>query len=104
MPDTLQPVDDPDYRPDADLAARGAVVYGTHCYVCHGSNAVAAGTAPDLRTSAALLDAPTLRSIVHDGALTANGMPKFEELDDQALAALRHYLRQEAATWRSAKN
>ena len=104
VPDTLQPVDDPDYRPDADLAARGAVVYGTHCYVCHGSNAVAAGTAPDLRTSAALLDAPTLRSIVHDGALTANGMPKFEELDDQALAALRHYLRQEAATWRSAKN
>ena len=102
-PDTLQPVDDPDFRPDTDLAARGAVIYGTHCYVCHGSNAVAAGTAPDLRTSAALLDAPTLRSIVHDGALTANGMPRFEELDDQALAALRHYLRQEAATWRNGK-
>ena len=102
-PDTLQPVDDPDFQPDIDLAARGAVIYGTHCYVCHGSNAVAAGTAPDLRTSAALLDAPTLRSIVHDGALTANGMPRFEELDDQALAALRHYLRQEAATWRKGK-
>jgi quinohemoprotein ethanol dehydrogenase len=104
VPDTLQPVEDADYRPDADLAVRGAVVYGTHCYVCHGSNAIAAGTAPDLRTSAALLDAPMLRSIVREGALAANGMPRFEELDDQELEALRHYLRQEAARWRNVKN
>ncbi len=98
-----QPVDDPGYRADAAAAGRGALVYGTHCYVCHGTGAVAAGTAPDLRTSAALTDAATLRGIVHDGMLTANGMPRFEELSDAELADLRQYLRQEAASWRGGK-
>ena len=102
-PDTLQPVDDTDFRPDSAAADRGAVVYGTHCYVCHGSNAVAAGTAPDLRTSAALFDPATFDAIMRAGALSANGMPRFEKLFDGQLADLRHYLRNQADTWRRSR-
>ena len=83
--------------------ARGALVYVTHCYVCHGSNAVAAGTAPDLRTSAVLRDKAMLRSVVHDGVLQANGMPRFEEIGDTELDDLRQYLRQQADVWSAAR-
>lgn len=101
---SLMPVDDPEFRLDAPMAYRGALVYGTHCYVCHGSNAVGAGTAPDLRTSAALVNPAYLRAVVHDGAFAANGMPQFEELSDDQLADVRHYLRQQADVWRKTKN
>lgn len=97
---TLAPVDDPEFHLDTAMAERGAAVYNTHCFVCHGSNAVGAGTAPDLRTSAVLLDAAVLRAVMHDGALTANGMPQFEELSDEQLGDLRQYLRQQAQLWR----
>ena len=100
-PALLTPVDDPGYRDDPAGADRGAVIYGTHCYYCHGNSAIAAGTAPDLRTSPAILDPAVLRAIVHEGALTGNGMPRFEELSDANLADLRTYLRQQAQAWRS---
>jgi quinohemoprotein ethanol dehydrogenase len=104
MPDMLQPVEDDKFRADPVSSNRGALVYATYCYVCHGSNAVAAGTAPDLRTSGALLDKTTFRSVVYGGALKANGMPQFEELGEKELADLRQYLRQEASKWRLTSN
>jgi len=77
---------------DAASAERGLPLFEQACGVCHGIQAVAGGTAPDLRTSFAASDPNTFRAIVKDGALAANGMPQFEELDDKRLNDLRHYI------------
>jgi len=97
---TLKPVSDPGYRADAQLASEGAVVFGRNCAQCHGPGAIAAGAAPDLRTSALPLDSGAFALVVHDGALLENGMPVFAELTGHQLAAIRQYLRAQADAWR----
>jgi quinohemoprotein ethanol dehydrogenase len=54
---------------------------------------IAAGIAPDLRTSPAILSKDTITAIVHDGGLVENGMPKFAELTDQQREDIRQLLR-----------
>jgi quinohemoprotein ethanol dehydrogenase len=88
--------DDSGYRPHPALAAQGARVFGTYCLQCHGVGAVAGGNAPDLRTSTVPPSAETFASVVRDGALVPNGMPRFEELDDARLKVLRQYIRSRA--------
>jgi quinohemoprotein ethanol dehydrogenase len=68
----------------------------TTAFFCHGAAAVAGGAAPDLRHSAAILGTESFASIVRDGALLANGMPRFEELTAAQLEDLRTYLRSRA--------
>jgi quinohemoprotein ethanol dehydrogenase len=92
---------DPAYRPDAALAQRGAMTYGRSCGNCHGVGTVAAGAAPDLRASMAVLDQAIFGQIVHDGALVSAGMPRFDNLTDQDLRAVRQYIRANAASLRS---
>src|SRR3546814_1951580 len=75
-------IDDPDYRTDAAAASAGADIYNQRCVVCHGGEAVAAGVAPDLRTSPGLLAHATFDAIVHEGMLVPNGMPRFEDLSE----------------------
>jgi quinohemoprotein ethanol dehydrogenase len=79
---------------EADVKA-GAGLFVT-CSLCHGKDAVAGGTAPDLRESAIALDAAAFRAVVHDGALLQNGMPQFEDLSDAELRQLRAYIRARA--------
>jgi len=67
-----------------------------YCWACHGMEAIAGGAAPDLRASAAVLDAEMFDRIVRGGALTANGMPRFADLTDAELESLRHYVRERA--------
>lgn len=86
-------VDDPTYVADAAAFGRGEGIYNTRCVVCHGGGAAAAGTAPDLRTSAAIVSPETFAAIVHDGALVPNGMPRFEELTTGDRNDIRQYLR-----------
>lgn len=93
---------DAGYRPDPAQALQGAIVYGRRCLACHGSDAIAAGTAPDLRTSPIVADPDLFRQIVYKGALVPNGMPRFGELTEQELLAVRQYLRAQAAALRSA--
>jgi quinohemoprotein ethanol dehydrogenase len=66
---------------------------GTHeymrCVLCHGTNVVAGGNAPDLRASPVLLSAPGFAAIVRGGALVSRGMPQFAELSDAQLDSLR---------------
>ena len=100
-PDTLRPPTDPGFAPDVELARIGAAVYLKHCTWCHGAAAIGAGHSPDLRRSAVPLGAEAFARVVRDGELVANGMPRFEELTDEALAALRQYLRTEAAALRA---
>ena len=54
---------------------------------------MSAGILPDLRYSAALSDPKLWQSIVHDGALKANGMVAFgAELNPQDVDKIRAYL------------
>lgn len=86
-------VDDPTYVADTAAFGRGEGIYNTRCVVCHGGGAAAAGTAPDQRTSGAIVSPETSAAIVHDGALVPNGMPRFEELTTGDRNDLRQYLR-----------
>ncbi len=88
--------EDPTYAPNAALAAKGAVSYAIHCAVCHGISAVAAGHAPDLRASMIPTDQASFESVVREGVLVPNGMPRFEEFDQAKLDGIRQYLRGEA--------
>jgi quinohemoprotein ethanol dehydrogenase len=85
-----------EFEIDPTLAGQGAAVFGL-CGNCHGPGAVSAGMAPDLRASSAVLDAELFRRIVRDGARSGQGMPRYQELSDEMLEALRHYIRQRAA-------
>jgi quinohemoprotein ethanol dehydrogenase len=88
------------YRRDTTAATRGALVFGYRCSICHGADAVAAGTAPDLRTSSVPMSAESLDAVVRGGALVPNGMPRFAEMTEEQLADLREYLRSRAADLR----
>lgn len=96
MPELVTP-EDPDFKPDLARAQEGAMLFGSRsCIVCHGWNAVAGGSAPDLRYSPTITDAETFRNIVKGGALRANGMPDFPGFTDQELETMRFYLRARA--------
>lgn len=90
-----KPLAAPDFRVDVKLAARGAREYN-RCSTCHGLGPSGGGAAPDLRASAVPLNASSFEQIVRKGALVDRGMPAFQDLDDTALEALRHYIRAEA--------
>lgn len=94
--------DDPDYRPDAKLALFGLKTYGYTCGICHGGGAISAGGAPDLRMSTIVPDAQAFRSVVAEGALVSNGMPRFDNFSDEELNAIRFYIRSKAAEARQA--
>ncbi len=73
------------------------MLVGQRCMACHGIVLVAAGVAPDLRTSPMVLDAAAFKQVVQQGVLTANGMPSFKELRALDIEAIRQYIRREAA-------
>ena len=85
----------PEFKVDAAKAEAGAREYRA-CLLCHGTAAIAGGNAPDLRASPVVLSAEGFAAIVRDGALVERGMPRYAELGDTQLEALRHYLRSRA--------
>jgi len=100
LPPTPPPVaavahTDPDFRPDPARAARGGALFSA-CAICHGMDAVAAGSAPDLRWSAVPTTAAGFAAVVHDGALLDHGMPVFDQLTPEQLEDIRFYLRSRA--------
>jgi quinohemoprotein ethanol dehydrogenase len=90
------PVSDPAFKPNAKAEQGGANAFGLLCVACHGSDAVAGGSAPDLRASPVILSANAFRGIVKSGALLERGMPRFEELSDVEVENIRQYLRSRA--------
>lgn len=90
------PVDDPAMVIEPAMAKQGETLYARRCAACHGLTGVAAGFAPDLRASPVGLDAAAFSGVVKGGALESRGMPKFYELSDTEVEAMRHYLRQRA--------
>jgi len=96
-PLVAQPLDAPGFKVDAAKARVGAAVWNrSMCLGCHGFVMIAGGMAPDLRASQVPLSAGAFRSIVHDGALQQQGMPRYDTLTDAELEGLRHYIRQRA--------
>lgn len=85
---------DPTYTENPDLAQQGAVQFmAGGCIVCHGFDAVAGGSAPDLRYSPIITSKETFHSIVRDGVLVSRGMPKFDQLTEENTESIRQYLR-----------
>ncbi|MDX1492238.1 MAG: PQQ-dependent dehydrogenase, methanol/ethanol family [Pseudohongiellaceae bacterium] len=77
----------------------GAQAYGDYCGVCHGPVALSAGSIPDLRYSATLLNEELFRSIVIDGIFESNGMASFaEDISAEEAENIRAFLLQRAAT------
>ena len=80
---------------DAAQATAGAAVFGA-CVSCHGPGAIAGGMAPDLRASTVVTQADAFARIVRDGARAVRGMPAYAHITDKELAALQHFIRQQA--------
>ncbi len=97
----LRPIDDPTFQPDKSSVDRGSYVFHRNCVFCHGIQAIAGGTAPDLRASPIILSQEAFTSIVSGGALLPAGMPRFAELDSSTLADLRMFFRDRARLWRA---
>ena len=101
-----KPIDDPNFKLDPALAAKGKLVF-QKCVICHGVSAVAGGYAPDLRASPIPLNSAAFKMIVQGGALQPRGMPPFENLTDEELTQLQHYIRDRAryepSTWDTVK-
>jgi quinohemoprotein ethanol dehydrogenase len=95
-PRRVEPIIASDFQIDAAAVALGIEQY-TRCVVCHGPGAVAGGSAPDLRASTIPLSKADFAAVVRDGRLESRGMPKFPELSDRELEALRHYIRYRAS-------
>lgn len=81
---------DPTYRAEAALAAEGCSVYNRGCVACHGYEAESGGIAPDLCASAVPQSAD-LRRGGPSGRIQVNGTPRFADLDDANMVALRQF-------------
>jgi quinohemoprotein ethanol dehydrogenase len=90
------PIIPADFDIDDARADRGRELYVSHCVICHGSGAVSGGGAPDLRASQIVLQPAAMKSVVIEGAKIPMGMPRFRELGEADLDALRHYVRRQA--------
>ena len=97
----LRAPDDPDYRPDAALAAQGNAIFADKCAYCHGQLAISGGYGPDLRVSAFAFSGEGFRTLLKDGPMVANGMPKWDDLSDHDIEAIRQYIRSRAADIRA---
>lgn len=93
-PAPAKPLDGPEITVDDALAKEGAEKYAA-CAWCHGAGAIAGGMAPDLRASMLPLNGAAFAALVKGGA-EAKGMPRFPELGDRDLEALRHFIRASA--------
>ena len=91
-----KPIAAPDFAIDEKRVAAGGHAYVEGCLMCHGAGAESGGYAPDLRASAIVLDSQAFKDVVHGGRLRAQGMPDFENLPDETLVDLQHYIRHQA--------
>ena len=96
--------DDPAFTLDPQKVDSGRHTYATRCVYCHGQNVVAGGSAPDLRKSQVALSAEGFASVVRGGALMSAGMPQFEEISQEELDSLEHFIRMRARESIAAQN
>jgi alcohol dehydrogenase (cytochrome c)/quinohemoprotein ethanol dehydrogenase len=93
-----QPVPPPTLNPPPafgtpEVIAHGQQMYGRFCGTCHGGDGTSRGMFPDLRYAGAISSADAFKSIVIDGALSANGMVSFKQaLQPDDAEAIRAYI------------
>jgi quinohemoprotein ethanol dehydrogenase len=92
-PPKLVAPNDSDYHADAAVALKGLIVFHTTCAVCHGFMGHAAGAAPDLRTSPIPATKELFEQVVKGGAYVSQGMPKYDDLPQDDIDAVRQYIR-----------
>ncbi|CCA92076.1 PQQ-dependent dehydrogenase, methanol/ethanol family [Novosphingobium sp. PP1Y] len=92
-PVNQMPIDPPPFTGTMQQVKRGAYRYGRFCGTCHGDAAIGGGLLPDLRRSAIVADKAAFQTVVHDGALEANGMVSFANvLNPDEIEAVRQYV------------
>ncbi len=77
---------------DHEKIEAGGSLFGEHCAICHGRDAVSGGAAPELRASAIVRSSSAFQSVVRGGGLTRRGMPAFGEFSDNQLESVRSYI------------
>jgi len=88
-----RPLDPPPFTGTEAQVAQGAYDFGRYCSQCHNDAAIGSTVLPDLRRSAALENRDTWQAIVHDGALTDNGMVSFApSLSRERIEGIRQYV------------
>ena len=102
-PAQVTPAIDRQFTPDPQKVAIGEMVF-FNCVLCHGPKAIGGSYVPDLRASQVPLLAEAFKAIVQGGTLESRGMPKFGELTDEQLEALRHYLADRSRAMEAASN
>ena len=97
IPSTVAgPIEVPGFVIDPAKVQRGEELFDVTCAICHGSNAISGGGAPDLRESRLASDPKKLEQITLDGILSARGMPKYVDYSPADIEAVYHYIRSQA--------
>jgi quinohemoprotein ethanol dehydrogenase len=87
------PLNPPPAFGTAEVIAHGEEVYGRFCSTCHGVDGLSRGMFPDLRTAGSIQSADAFRTVVIDGALSANGMVSFAKaISADDAEAVRAYI------------
>ena len=90
---SVHALDDPSYKINPAAVAMGHALF-IACAACHGLDLVSTGgPGPDLRESRVALDPESLWTVVHGGALRAQGMPQFANFTRQQVDAVYAYIR-----------
>ena len=98
-PPPAPPPNPPAQVASAAEVALGEDIYGKHCALCHGFDAVSANIVPDLRRSPFLTSRTGWQQVVIGGALTARGMISWKEFVTPAQAeAVRAFVGDRART------
>ena len=94
---SVKALDDPSLELDAERVARGELVYSLWgrggCGSCHGDRMDAMGLAPDLRESPIAIDRKALAELLRGDSMVERNMPKFDDLSDEDVEDLYHYIR-----------
>jgi quinohemoprotein ethanol dehydrogenase len=87
-------LDDPAFRIDERRVARGAATYAANCALCHGVNLASPGNpGPDLREAQIPLSLDAMKSVLSAGAFSSSGMPRYDNLTEDQISDLQHYIR-----------
>ena len=78
---------------DGEKVQAGVNLYHTVCVVCHGGMLEAESVAPDLRESHIAANLEALTVVLRTGNLASRGMPLFDDLSDEDIENLYHYIR-----------
>lgn len=86
------------FQPDAKKINHGILMYHTVCAHCHGGFLNAESVAPDLRESALSANLDSFAAVLKTGTLANRGMPLYDDLTDDDIEGIYHFVRYGAMT------